>query len=286
MSEELGWVQIHGERADGILCEQGAHVTDWTPEDEGPVLFLSERSHLAPGLPIRGGIPVIFPWFGEAPLPLGGEGLPAHGFARRKAWEVLSVEEGADAVRVALRLTDDEDTRAAWPHAFELRLEATFGRALDVALEVTNRDERPFRCDVALHTYLAVGDVREIQVHGLEGARYFDKVAGEERTQDGSPITFGAEVDRVYAANESEVVVDDPSFGRSITVAKTGSRSTIVWNPWVDKARRLDDLDDEEWLSMVCVETANVLGDALELAPGASHRMALRLTVGPERSAQ
>lgn len=286
MTDELRWVQIQGEHADGILCEQGAHVTDWTPADEGPVLFLSGQSHLAPGLPIRGGIPVIFPWFGDAPLPLGGEGLPAHGFARRKPWEVLSVDEGPDAVRVALRLTDDEETRAAWPHRFELHLDATFGRTLDVTLTIHNRDERPFRCDVALHTYLAVGDVREITVHGLEGATYFDKVAGEERTQGQEPIRFDGEVDRVYTGSDAEVVVDDPSFGRSIQVTKTGSRSTIVWNPWVDKARRLDDLDNDEWLGMVCVETANVLRDALELAPGASHEMTLRLAVGPERGAR
>jgi len=286
MTDELRWVQIQGEHADGILCEQGAHVTDWTPADEGPVLFLSGQSHLAPGLPIRGGIPVIFPWFGDAPLPLGGEGLPAHGFARRKPWEVLSVEEGTDAVRVALRLTDDEDTRAAWPHRFELRLEATFGETLDIDLTVHNRDERPFRCDMALHTYLAVGDVREVSIHGLEHAPYFDKVAGEERTQGEDPIQFDGEVDRVYTGNESEVVVEDPSFARSITVTKTGSRSTIVWNPFADKARRLDDLDNDEWLAMVCVETANVLCDAIELAPGASHTMTLRLAVGPDSGAQ
>jgi glucose-6-phosphate 1-epimerase len=286
MTEELRWVQIQGEQADGIVCEQGAHVTDWTPADEGPVLFLSGQSHLAPGLPIRGGIPVIFPWFGDAPLPLGEGGLPAHGFARRKDWEVLSVDEGPEGVRVTLRLTDDEETRAAWPHAFELVLEAAFGQTLDVALTVHNRDDRPFRCDTALHTYLAVGDVREITIHGLEGARYFDKVTGAETDQEDAPIRVEAELDRVYLGNESRVVVDDPSFGRSITVDKSGSRSTIVWNPWVDKARRLDDLDDDEWLGMVCVETANVLGDALELAPGASHTMTLRLSVGPDRGSQ
>jgi glucose-6-phosphate 1-epimerase len=286
MSDELRWVQIQGEQADGILCEQGAHVTDWTPSDEGPVLFLSGQSHLAPGLPIRGGIPVIFPWFGDAPLPLGGEGLPAHGFARRKDWEVLSIDEGPGDVRVSLRLVDDEDTRAAWPHKFELRLEATFGRTLEVSLTIENRDERPFRCDAALHTYLTVGDVREIAVRGLEGAPYFDKVAGEEKVQDAAPIRFEGEVDRVYTNNEAGVTVDDPSFGRSITVSKTGSRSTIVWNPWIDKARRLDDFDNDEWMGMVCVETANVLTDAIELGPGASHTMTLCLSVGPETGAQ
>src|SRR5690606_12240761 len=129
---------------------------------EPPVLFLSGASRMEPGQPIRGGIPIVFPWFGPGP-----EGRPQHGFARRLPWRVLEVAEAPQDVRVALELRDDDATRAWWPHAFALRLDARFGTTLDVTLRVENRDLRPFTFEAALHTYLAVDDVREVTLHGL-----------------------------------------------------------------------------------------------------------------------
>src|ERR1700734_1263743 len=42
----------------------GAHLAAWQPAGHAPALFLSERSSFTAGKPIRGGVPIIFPWFG------------------------------------------------------------------------------------------------------------------------------------------------------------------------------------------------------------------------------
>ena len=129
----------------------------------------------------------------------------------------------------------------------------------------------PFLYDAALHTYLHVGDVRRITVHGLENTPYRDKVLGREQPGVDGPITFAGEVDRVYLDTTAAVTVVDPSLGRTLTVTKEGSSSTVVWNPWVAKAAALADFGDDEWPAMACVETANVGGGAVTLGPGQSH---------------
>jgi glucose-6-phosphate 1-epimerase len=271
---DLQWIHVAGPLAEGVVCEQGAQVCDWTPTEEAPVLFLSGASRMEPGQPIRGGIPVVFPWFGEDPER---RGRPAHGFARRMPWRPLGTEEGPDGVRVGLELVDDEASLALWPHRFALRLHALFGAAFELRLEVENRGAAPFRCETALHTYLEVGDVRSVAIHGLGGAEYLDQLDGLRRVQEAGILRIDGETDRIYHGHEARVLVEDPEFRRTISIEKTGSRSTVVWNPWVEKTARLDDLDDEEWPMMLCVESGNIGEDALTLGPGEVHAMVVRL---------
>lgn len=261
---------------------QGAHVTTWQPAGEDPVLWVSARSRFEAGVAIRGGVPICFPWFGPHPSDAAA---PAHGFARLSQWELTGAHEDAVTgdVTVELRLGDSPATRAsAWPHAFAAVYRVTVGTSLHLELAVTNRDTRDLDVSEALHTYLAVGDVRTVALDGLAGARYVDKVAagGPEHARQGpEPVRVTAETDRVYAGTGATVTVVDPAGGRSVVVAKDGSRSTVVWNPWVSRARAMADVGDDEWPTMVCVEAANVLDDALVLAPGETHRLSTTLTV-------
>ena len=73
--------------------------------------------------------------------------------------------------------------------------------ALELTLEVENRSKAPFSFEEALHTYLAVGDVREASVIGLEGRAYIDKTDGMKRkTLAAGPFRPGGETDRVFPA--------------------------------------------------------------------------------------
>src|SRR5690606_34573283 len=202
---------------------------------------------------------------------------PAHGFARNQPWELLEAGAAGDGAFMRLGLADSPASRSLWPHAFRLELTVTVGAQLDIALTTHNPGDAPFRFGGALHSYFTVGDVAAIAIHGLDGVRYLDQLSGEEHTQAG-PVTIAAEVDRVYLATPATCTIDDPSLGRRISVAKAGSQSTVVWNPWVEKARRLSDLGDDEYKQFVCVETALAHADSVELAPGSSHT--LRATIG------
>ena len=153
-----------------------------------------------------------------------------------------------------------------------------FGAKLTMSLTVTNTDSTAFEFEEALHTYLSVGDSQRISIEGLDGARYFDKVAQQEEQQSGA-VAISDETDRVYYS-EGTVQVKDPAMARTITVAKEGSANTVVWNPWTEKSKAMDDFADDEWQSMVCVETANVLDNAVRLDAGESHTMTQILSVG------
>lgn len=269
--------------ATGEVYLHGAHVSAWTPAGHDPVIWMSRASTFAPGRPIRGGVPICFPWFGGGREP----GMaPAHGFARIADWTLAAAEDVDGVVTLALRLTDADVAGLpgvqAWPHAFEATYTVTFGPELGLELSVRNTGAREYSFEEALHTYLHVRDVTAVTVEGLDGARYLDKTpgAGTGLVVQSGPVTFTGETDRVYRSTGTATVVE-PGV-RTITVTKEGSANTVVWNPWTAKAAAMPDYDDAEWPTMVCVETANALDDAVSLAPGDSHTMRARLAAAIE----
>ena len=247
----------------------GAHITMFQPAGTPPVLFLSDKSHFNPSKAIRGGVPIIFPWFG----PKSGQPeLPAHGFVRTMEWDIesLSLTLGGE-VHVVLRVASNDATRALWPHDFVLRYRIVFSTSLEMTLETENTSPEPFIYEDALHTYLTVADALEVTVCGLSGAEYLDKVdGGKRKVQDQSPIRIEEETDRLYLNTTTTCTVDDPSLSRRIIVEKSGSDSTVVWNPWQGKGMSLTDLG-AEWPRMICIETVNAAENAITLAPGARH---------------
>ena len=260
------------------LFLQGAHLAAWQPVGHAPVLFLSESSHFSRGKAIRGGVPVIFPWFGPHP---GQPAAPPHGFVRTADWLVETLEISPDqTVTVVLRIEDSPASRAIWPHPFALRYRVSIGATLQLALEIKNRGISPCIFEEALHTYLAVSDARNVLLTGLAGTVFIDKVDGFTRKPHHSePLTFAGETDRVFLETTAPCIVDDPALHRRIVIEKTGSATTVVWNPWQEKARALPDFGDEEWTRMLCVETANAADNAITLDAGATHTMTARLSL-------
>jgi len=252
----------------GHVYLHGAHVAAWRPADAEPVLWMSGRSHFEDGKPIRGGVPICFPWFGpKADDP----DAASHGLARAKPWDFAAAVDTPDGPTMFL---------ATGIHAFAVRQTVTLGETLTMKLTVRNTADEPASFEAALHTYLHVGDVHQVSIAGLEGADYLDKMAdGERKNQGDQPIRFEAETDRVYLDTDADCVLNDPALGRSIRIAKTGSRSTVVWNPWTDKAARMADFGDDEWPGMCCIETANVADNAVTLGPDESHEMTVTVAV-------
>lgn len=259
--------------ADAEVYLHGAHVTRFAPRGSAhPVLWMSAHSLYTADKPIRGGVPLVFPWFGPK---AGDAAAPLHGFARTKPWQVESTAIAPDGtVELALTLRDDEQTRAAWPHAFVARLLVRVGPALGVTLRVENPGDAPFTFEEALHTYFAVGDVRRASISGLEGTAYIDKVENfAEKRQGDVPVTLSGETDRIYLNTRAACTIRDPTWNRQITVAKENSTATVVWNPWAEKAKAMADFGDDEWPGTVCVETCNVRDGKITLGPGQSHEM-------------
>jgi glucose-6-phosphate 1-epimerase len=274
----LPCARVRGARADAEIYLHGGHVTRWQPHGAEPVLFLSRRAMYAAGKAIRGGVPLVFPWFGPHPTD---PQRPMHGFARTRPWRLLTTAPGpGGATVIELALEDDEATRALWPSAFSLRYRVAVGATLTLALEVVNTSTSPFTLETALHTYLAVGDVEAVSIHGLEAARYIDKTDGMARKRQGADaLRLSDETDRIFVGTRERCVVDDPALRRRLVIDKAGSATTVVWNPWATKAASIADLEPDDWRRMVCVETANAADDALSLAPGARHVTSASLSV-------
>lgn len=251
---------VAADGAEATVLLHGAQLVSWIPAGDQQRLYLSPLARAGAGQAVRGGIPVCFPQFARRGP------LPAHGFARTRAWQWLEgVERGGVAIGV-LRLVDDEATRALWPHRFEAELSFTVtGLALDVELAVTNTGDAAFDFTAALHSYLRIDDLRRARLGGLYAARYLDSLSGEEHRQQFDPIGFAGEVDRIYFDARDPLHLST-AMGRT-AIHQEGFDDVVVWNPGPDKAAALADLPDEDWPHFLCVEAA-AIGRPVALAPG------------------
>ncbi|GCL63566.1 D-hexose-6-phosphate mutarotase [Pseudaquabacterium pictum] len=246
--------------AEVTVLLQGGQIVSWIPAGDQERLYLSPQAVAGPGNAVRGGIPVCFPQFSKRG-PLG-----PHGFARQQVWQWVEGAQRGEVVIGVLRLTDNDATRAVWPHAFEAELSFSFsGLQLDVELAVTNTGDAAFDFTAALHTYLLVDDVRRARLGGLFGVRYLDTVNGQSQHQEMDPFSFAGEIDRIYWDAKGPLTLATAAGRTQIT--REGFDDVVVWNPGPARAAALADLPDDDWLQMLCVEAAQI-GQPVTLAPG------------------
>ncbi|MFT7172983.1 MAG: glucose-6-phosphate 1-epimerase [Paracoccaceae bacterium] len=252
------------------IALHGAQVLTWAPTDHPPVLYVSPKARMTPGTPLRGGVPICWPWFGEHPED---PSKPFHGFARTRFWELVSGDLVGKVATIVFKLLPDEETKALFPFNFELTATIRIADKLRVKFKMTNTDEEPYKVSSALHTYLSLGDIERIQLEGVKGSHYVDRLL-----EDPTPIyqeknlQIKGEVERVYQSMSSVLIRDLDRF-RSVFVDKAGSRSTVIWNPWKEKSKALKDLPDKGYKEFVCVECANAGTDKPTLSPGGSHTL-------------
>jgi len=262
---------IRAPAASGELYLHGAHVTAWQPAGHDPVLWMSRSSNFATDKPIRGGVPICFPWFGAY---ASDPSRPAHGYARIQDWALTAAGVSDDG---GISLTLD-----ARIEPFVVRYRVQFGTSLAMTLttHLPTAAVAAHSFEDALHTYLAISDIRQISIAGLQKCRFIDKLdQAQEKAAIGIPIEFTGETDRVYHQTDAACHLVDRLKSRQVTVSKSGSQSTVVWNPWIDKSLRMPDFGDHEWPEMVCIETANVGSAAILLQPGETHTTNAKLEV-------
>lgn len=266
----LPMVQIQTPWSVAEIYLHGASVTHFQLHGEPPLLFLSEQSRFEKDAPIRGGIPIIFPWFGK---PEGR--ATQHGFARMRAWELVETRkqpDGSVVVHLSLPVS-------AGLLSIPVDYYVTIGKKLTAELVVTNYSDRAFSFENCLHTYFTVGDINQIKVIGLQGVEYLDSLEGRARKQElNNAIHFTSEVDRIYINSMHAVEIHDMALRRFIRIEKEGSASTVVWNPWIAKAKAMADFGDDEYQRMVCVESGNLVGNAITLAIGQAARLKVNLS--------
>lgn len=264
------------------LFLQGAHLTKWQPQGSDDVLFLSTKSLFQPGKAIRGGIPVIFPWFGARTKNDFSDRTdgPAHGFARTSLWSLVSTSLQNDDLVMVLKLKPTAISRELGFDQFTVLYTITLGTELQLSLRVVNNSAKAMQFEEALHTYFAVNDVKNVLLTGLKDIEYFDKTDNFSKKVEIDPLGLSSETDRLYINTSNTVTLHDNNLHRQIVVSKEDSDTTVVWNPWEDATAKMADMESDGWQRMVCVETANAGVNAIALGPGQSHTMHARVTVG------
>lgn len=268
LEEDLVFITVSNKYADADICLYGAHVTSFRPHRAMEILWMSPDSNFEVGKPIRGGIPVCFPWFG--PHKTDPE-KPQHGFARLMYWEVVKTESGATGETiVVLQLRSSEETKAYWPHEFRAEMTVVVGKTLEVKLKVTNPSDEPLEYTCALHSYYGLSGIENISIEGLQGTAYYNQLSGENGVQDEEFLQIQEPLTRHYLGTETPVVIADSAFRRRVKVDKTGSKVTTVWNPGAEICAKIGDLPDDAWEMFVCVEATNAFDYPVRLAAGES----------------
>ena len=263
--------------AHATVSTYSGQVLSYRPKNQQEdLLFVSDKACYEDGKAIKGGIPVCWPWFGPDP---DNQGRPAHGFARNRQWQVTGSESLADgSTKIIMSMTDNDATHALWPHLFRLDIVITVGDSLKVELVTHNTGKDSITISQALHTYFRVGDIARVTLLGLDGIQYLDKANDSACMTQSGPVTISGEVDRIYTAVSGDLTINDSSLGRKIVIASSGSSTAVVWNPWVEIAASMADLDDNDYQCMLCVETANAGPETVEIAAGEVHRLAAEYT--------
>ncbi len=274
--------------AELVISQQGAQVLSYQQADQPPLIWLSEQATYQRGQSVRGGVPVCWPWFGDLSRnPPAVQALlaepsqaPFHGGVRTLDWQLQLLAPDADGISLEFRCPAPASA-ANWPAALQLALHIRLDQRLHIRLISHNRGDLPLTISQALHSYFAVSDIRQVEVAELADCRYIETLEDWQVRQQTGPLRFNGETDRIYQGLPNRLTIRDPGWQRRVCLETHGSRSAVLWNPWSDKALRLSGFAADAWQRMLCIETANVWDDCVQLAGGASHSLGVSLWSEP-----
>jgi len=269
--DDVKVVRILHEKAEAAISLHGGHVLSFTPKGQDDLIWMSKDAIFNPDKAIRGGVPVCWPWFGRI-------ANPAHGFARNSTWTLVEHRENENGVMVVLGLETSEETKAIWPCEFEARLTVEIGDQLTITLNAKNTDNKAWNCSGALHTYLNVADINTTTITGM-GSSYIDGLLEGKVCSGGDTLSIDAAVDRVYTQPQETITVSDTQ--RSLSVTNAGHNAAVIWNPWIEGAESMDDMNNDGYQTMVCVEStyhATSLDVAKVIQPNESFTLSTTIT--------
>jgi len=255
----------------------GGQVLTFTPHGQPPILWKNQHLDISPRAALRQGVPICWPWFGplnQNPVEVTSQfnlnEPPNHGMVRDRIWELTSLSEDEDATNVVLTLRLPESGLAIAMHY-------RFNDRLTCRLVSYNQSKTPMNISFALHTYFAVSDIAHASLHDLDGVPYIDSLERGAKHLQSGVVKFDQEVDRIYYNTPALIRIKDAGWNRTISVESAESHSSVVWNPWIEKSKRLSQFSPESYKHMVCVETAKVASDFMMLPPHSEESVTLSI---------
>lgn len=287
--DELNCWRIRHGQAELLVAQQGAHILSYQLAGQPPLIWLNDEAQFKTGKSIRAGVPVCWPWFGNLSrnpqsvqaMRASDEPPTAHGFVRTMDWELAGIEIEGESLKVEFILPYPEGGFAQWPHQVDLKLSIRLDQQLHISLTSHNRGADDVTISQALHSYFAVSDVRNVHVEGLDGLSYIETLDDWKIVAQAGDLHFTGETDRIYLDAPAQLSIVDPAWERRIELTSSGSRSAVIWNPWIERAAAFSDMADDGWQRMLCIETANVMDDVITLKPGATHTLGVSIASKP-----
>ncbi|WP_101759984.1 D-hexose-6-phosphate mutarotase [Oceanicoccus sp. KOV_DT_Chl] len=285
LHKELLAINIENDMAQATVFLQGAQLSHFQPKQQAQaVIWCSPDCDYRQGQSLRGGIPVCWPWFGDPSRNpeavqqlMGAEPLSAHGIVRNQLWDLRAIEiVNTGHTRLTLSLTVENEP--AWPYTCQLQLMIDISDQLQLHWQITNLSQQTLSFSGALHSYFAVSKISQLAVNGLENLNYIDCLDQWQLKSEAEPVIIDREVDRIYQQCSNRVSLLDSGWQRLIHIDSQGSNSAVLWNPWIEKAKRLSHYPDDAYQAMVCLETANIVDDMVTLAAGASHQLSITIS--------
>lgn len=286
--DELIVLEVQNTAGTAEILLLGAQLISFqTNQEIHPIVWKSKETIYKESTPVRGGIPIIAPWFGDPSTNpqsvqdsiIKKETAPAHGFARTSEWVLEEIEERSQKeTRIVFSLDSKSTDLHLWKNPFSMQITYLVGEDLSVILEVKNVSSQEMTLALALHTYFAISDVSNVSIPSFDGLPYFDSLRNlEQKVWDGD-ANIDREIDIRLQNIPSKHEIIDQQWQRKIIIETKGSASAVLWNPWIEKAKRLSMFGDEEYKKMICIETANILDDVKTLTTGSSHTLQLKIS--------
>ena len=289
LHRDLLAISITNDRADATVFLQGAQLSHFQPKDQQhPVIWCSPDCEYKSGQSLRGGIPVCWPWFGDAsrnPEPvqqlIGSEPAPAHGIARNQLWNLDNIEI-INTGHTRLTLSLNVENEPLWPQHCQLQLTMEISQQLELRWKVSNLSQQALAFSGALHSYFAINNTQQLTVTGLEALPFIDCMDQWQTKTEPAAVCIDQEIDRIYqGTNNKTISLVDTGWQRVINITSQGSNSAVLWNPWIEKAKRLSQFPDDAYQSMLCLETANAAEDFVTLDAGDTHQLTLTISIDP-----
>lgn len=290
--DALVMIDLRNHHGEASLTTFGGTLLSYKPRINGrlsdDLIWVSETALYDGQKPVRGGVPVCWPWFGSYDATALGEDASdaskkGHGIARYFDWSVVTAEHATnEATKITLALSSSEHIRKAWPHDFHLELDVTLGDCLELKLTGENRSDREWIVSEAFHTYFAVDDAARVIARGYSSATVIDKLSFSSCSSQSGDVQVTTPMETIHLGTTATQSLNDGR--RTILIEREGAASSVLWNPGPEGVKAFADMPDDQYRHTLCAEVANVLEDAYPLGPGDRHCMTMRLSLDAQES--
>lgn len=279
-------LKVDNKHATFTLSLFGGHVLSYiNKKDNKERLWLSNKAIFDGKTPIRGGIPICWPWFSSHHQT---PSFPSHGFVRTQMFKLIDIKETLskqDVSHTCLTLAPNQMDLFGYNN-IQMKLVIDISDTLNINIISMNNSNTDIAITQALHTYFKVDNINSTLLKGVT-TDYDDKPSNTFANKAPKHYTFDGEVDRIHKHKHDgytrpqmvEIFSTNINTGDEHSllakIKQSGHDSTVVWNPWSEKSISMNDMENEGFVNMLCIEAANTQNadNPLQLKPCHIHRL-------------